>query len=90
MLRAVTHGADGREVAVVGLTEENWRLLASKPVRANFADLGLNIQLVVFRARDTEDLKAKAVELGLADESILATPPPPPTEPRMWRRQHQG
>lgn len=90
MLRTVTRGADGREVAVVGLTEENWRLLASKPVTADFADLGLNIRLVVFRAQDTEGLKAKAVELGLADESILATPPPSPTEPRTWRRHDRG
>jgi hypothetical protein len=90
MLRTITRSTDGREVVVLGLTEENWRLLSSKPIMVEFRDVGLDVQVVMFRARDTEELKVKAVELGIADESLLSTPPPTPVEPQMWRRSDQG
>lgn len=86
MLRAVTRNADGRETLVLGLTDENWQLLASRPILAEFDDVGLEVQLVVFRAQDTNGLMVRAVELGLASESIIATPAPTPAEPRMWGR----
>ena len=89
MLRAVTRSADGREVVVLGLTEENWRLLSSKPIMVDLRDVGLDVQVVVFRARDTDDLKIKAIELGVADESLHTTPPPTPAEPQMWRRPNR-
>ncbi|MGH3200834.1 MAG: hypothetical protein ACRDP5_02065 [Streptosporangiaceae bacterium] len=89
MLRTVTRSTDGREVVVLGLTEENWRLMSSKPIMVEFRDVGLDVQVVMFRARDTEGLKIRAVELGLADESLLETPRPTPAEPQMWRRSNQ-
>jgi hypothetical protein len=64
-------------------------LLATKPIMVEFGDVGLDVQVVVFRAQDTEDLKIKAVELGVADESRLATPSPTPAEPQLWRRPDQ-
>jgi len=85
MLRTVTRTTDGREVVVLGLTEENWRLLSAKPILAEFRDVGLDVQVVVFRARDADELKVKAVELGLAAETLLATPSPTPENQQMWR-----
>jgi len=86
MLRTVTRGGDGRDVVVLGLTEENWHLLSSKPILLDLRDVGLDVQVVVYRARDVDDLKVRAVELGLVDESILAQPSPTPEESTMWRR----
>jgi hypothetical protein len=88
MLRAVTRSAAGREVAVLGLTEENWRLLSSKPILAEFRDVGLDVQVVVFRAQDSEDLKVKAIELGLTAESLPSMPLPTSAEPQMRRRSN--
>lgn len=84
MLRAVSRDADGRPTLILGLTEENWRLLSSKVIQLDGADLGVDASVMIFRGRDTRDLKAKLVEWGFADKTLLDVPEPTPTQHRGW------
>lgn len=84
MLRAVSHDAFGRPTLVIGLTDENWRRLLSNQIKFDANDLGLDATIVIFRGRDIRDLKGKAVELGLADRSLLDMPEASPIQSQRW------
>jgi len=47
-------------------------------------DVGLQVRVVVFRARDDRELNGKAVEIGIADRSLLDLPGVTPGESRLW------
>jgi hypothetical protein len=85
MLRATSRDALGRPILVLGLTDENWRRLLSDQIQFDAKDLGLEATIVIFRGKDVRALKAKAVEMGLADRSLLDLPEATPTKPRIWK-----
>lgn len=85
MLRALTKkDALGRPTLVLGLTDDNWRRLQEKDMYFDASDIGLPIKVVIFRAGDGHELKAKAVELGIADPSLLDLPEATPIEAQLW------
>jgi hypothetical protein len=84
LLRALARDASGQPILVLGLTEDNWRGLLENNINFNASDIGLPVNVVIFRARDARELKAKAVEIGIADRSLLEVPEATPEEARRW------
>jgi hypothetical protein len=85
MLRAISLNALGQPTLVVGITDENWRRLATSNIKFDATDLGLEATIIIFRARDVKELKAKAVEMGLADRSLLDLPEATSTKSQTWK-----
>ena len=85
MLRAIGRDKKGRPALIVGLTEENWRSLETTAIPIDASDMGIEATLIIFGGKDLGSLKAKLVELGLADRSILDVPDPSPNEGEWWR-----
>jgi hypothetical protein len=85
MLRALARDASGQSILVLGLTEDNWLRMLENNINFDASDIGLQVNVVVFRARDARELKAKAVEIGIADRSLLEVPEATPDESRLWK-----
>jgi hypothetical protein len=90
MIQAVTRDQSGRRVIILGLSEENWRRLASSMIQADVSQLGVDVTVVLYRGSDQRDLKAKLVEMGVADRSLLDVEDATPDESRLWRRTDNG
>lgn len=82
----MTKDANGRPAIVLGLTNKNWELLSSTVIWVDAAELGLDAAIVIFRGDDVDELKRKMVEMNLADDTILTTPDPTPTQHQWWHR----
>ena len=85
MLRALTKDALGRPTLVLGLTEDNWHRMRESNLNFDASDIGLQVKVVMYRAKDSRELKAKAVEMNIADRSLLDLPEANPDEPRLWK-----
>jgi hypothetical protein len=85
LLRALARDASGQPILVLGLTEDNWLGMLGNNINFDASDIGLLVNVVIFRARDARELKAKAVEIGIADRSLLEVPEATPDESRPWK-----
>lgn len=84
MLRASMRDADNRPMILLGLTDENWRLLSSSLIQVDIADMGVDAKIVIFKGKDQKALKARLVEMGVADRSLLDVPLATPEESQKW------
>ena len=84
MLKALTRDRAGRPALIIGLTDENWRMLESSLIQINGSEVGFDATVLIFKGRDQRHLRAKMVELGFADRSLLDLDDAVPDDARTW------